>query len=368
MRHILYSAQTKKGRTVFGFIAATSNQNAIQQIEQSGLQQVTLQSDYNFASFREEIDGLSAKEQAKVAQYEISILQNPSLFTTLRAIWRDNFWLTVSGLIMVLLGVWLNWLILICFAPLVMLLFPVLSLYGHSKAAGYNTMLRQYAKGDWPAVLAYCSKHRHTTKFEQLAFDLDIRHASILANQGQLDQGLALIAPWQHKLDDSGMFEMRQASVYWAAGQPEQFLATMQQGFERSDQSASLRLDLALAHARVGDIEVSKTLLQQVDLALLPDYAAAFVHWVHGLVLAEPKSSAAQLKLAQAVSAFMPLANNPAIWPSLAVCIGDFALSIEDQKNVDMQRLLPPIWPILKIHGQADITAQIAQRYAHLLG
>jgi len=302
--------------------------------------------------------GLDATALAELAQFQMRLRSAPGLKTVLTEVARRSIvWLAVDGLLLAY-GLWSGRALVVGVA-LALLLYPFArAAWLHRHADRYQDLVKAFALGDWPRVAALASKLRATgAEVPNLAFDLDVRLASIRARKGDLPGALRDLAPWREKLAASrGLFEARLASVHSAAGDRAGFVRLMGQGYEASGREPARSLDYALAHARYGDAAQAEALLAALDAALLPPQANGFLLWTRGLVALRRGGSDALDLLGQATAEFLQRAANPAVWTALAFCACDHAIALAQAgRKEEARRQLGQVWPIVSAHADKPL-------------
>lgn len=301
--------------------------------------------------------GLDAAALAQLAQFHMRLRSAPGLKTVLSEVARRSAgWLAVDGLLLAY-GLWSGRVLLVAVA-LALLVYPFArAAWLHRHADRYQELVKAFALGDWSRVEALASKLRGTgAKVPNLAFDLDVRMASIRARKGDLPGAVRDLAPWREKLAASrGLFEARLASVHSAAGDRDGFVRLMGQAYEASGREPARSLDYALAHARYGDAAQAEALLAALDAALLPPQAKGFLLWTRGLVAQRSGGSDALDLLGQATAEFLQGAANPAVWTALAFCASDHAIALDQAgRKDDARRQLGQVWPIVSAHADTE--------------
>tara|TARA_B100000745_G_scaffold66256_2_gene39044 strand:- start:6593 stop:7699 length:1107 start_codon:yes stop_codon:yes gene_type:complete len=366
VKKILYSAKDIDGKSLQGFIDAVSNKDALSRLHDKGMTEVVFYDDEVTALQRDDLNGLSNSELEDIAKFELSLREHPGFGHFMLEVFRmSRVFVIVGGSLMIWgMASGRGWMIALGAA--IAMTIPCLSIWNYRHTRHYDQLLRAFARGDWDAVSQQASRLSPVMPSPDMKFDLVVKHATGLAAQGELESAVAEMTAWQHELEapSPGIYEARLANVYFAAGDSERFLALLREAYEKSSHSPTMVLDLALAEARLGDVGKALVVFKQLSLDELPVYGKPFIDWTKGMIaFREHRSNAAELLL-KAVMGFMEYANNPAIWPSWAVCVADYTmLSPASEKN---KALLQPLWPYIRVHAEASTVNNLQEKYPSL--
>lgn len=369
MKKLLYTATKNNGKEVSSYIEANSNKEALESLSDKGFSNIEFQDDVVTAISRSDLDDLSENELEQVAKFEAAIRVKPSFITFILNVFRVNKLLILGGICFLIWGVVDSSSYLITFGLILSLSMPLLSIWNYRVVNRYDKLLRAYATGKTEAVAKLTESLRKHMKQPEMAFDLDIRMASINAHHGDVEKEIEKIEKWRAIIDElsPGMFESRVASIYHLHGSYNKFVEAMRNAFFISSLSPTLVLDLALAEARLGESEKAEILLKKVKPEELPIHGIPFINWVEGAVGCRKGIPEAEDKLKSAISGLLAFGDNPAIWPSLAVCIGDYALCVNSEASrAKSKDLLSTVWDILKFHGERELIAQLVDKYPSL--
>lgn len=220
---------------------------------------------------------------------------------------------------------------------------------GLASAGLYDDLLRAFARGEWEAAEALIDRLEAspaTRDNEQVLHDLVFRRAGLLARTGQLDAAIAMVQPLRDSVHSgNGMFENRLATLYYLADRPEEFLEHIRLGFEASDRSDTQKLDVAFAHARLGDIAQATTLLAGIrrdNLTSLHEGVARVTEGICARRAGDP--ALACERLASGYELLSAFAANPAIWPVVAIAVAHRALALAEAGQVDEARAVLAPW------------------------
>jgi hypothetical protein len=362
MAHLLYSAQDGQGKAVQGFVEAATSLQAREQLLARGLTAVVLHQDPTVSTDAAELAGLSDAEVRELARLRVSAMQRPGVGGLLLDIARGNRWWIAFDVALLAWGLWSSSPWLVAVATVLALLPFIIGLWVYRHGGRYNALLKSFSVGDWDRVEQLAHKLRaFSGKVAHMEFDLDVRLASIQARKGDLAAALVRVETWRPRLADTpGLFEARIASVYAAGEDRVGFVRMMAKAHELASHEPSRILDLALAHARFGDVAVADQLLRSADTSLLPPHVQGFVAWTDGMVRLRQGQPEAVDRLGRAVAAFLKLAGQPAAWTALAFCTCDhaIALSMAGRKD-EARRELAQVWPIVKAHADRALLSML---------
>lgn len=220
---------------------------------------------------------------------------------------------------------------------------------GRRRAGSYEDLLRAFARGEFEAASTLIERLRADRLLagnEQLQADLDFRAASIQARAGDVAGALASVDHHRHTPHgEGGMFESRVASIHYLAGDMPAFIDAMEQCYAAAGGGQVQRLDLAFAHARVGDPARARELLEGVDRRNLSTLHKPVAVAVEGLLARrEDDEDGAALLLTDALAGLSPFAANPAAWPVFGILVGHQALALARSGDHDEARAALEGW------------------------
>jgi hypothetical protein len=201
------------------------------------------------------------------------------------------------------------------------------------RGEAYNDLLRAQARGDVEATRALIERLRADPTLqgnEQLQVDLRFRAAALRAREGDLAGALADVESLRNSPHGAqGMFDSRVASLHYQAGDIDGYLQHMGRAFDASGQAQLQRLDLAFAHARLGDAQRAQELLDGLERRNLSALHNPLATATDGLLAVRRGDTTTGLaQLAEAVAGFAKFAANPAVWPFQGILVGHFALAL----------------------------------------
>ncbi len=369
MKKVLYTATDVRGKEVNGYVEAENNRDAIDLLTKQGYSKIRFHDDISIALDRFDLDDLTDGEIEKIARFEVAVRAKPRLTTFLLEVFRLNKLPILVGLCLFIWGVYISNLYLVIFGLVVSLSMPLLSLWNYRIVGAYDKLLRAYAMGqieDIETLVKYLKKHMTQP---EMAFDLDIRLAVVYASQGILESEIAKLESWRDTLESlsPGMFESRIASVYLLNGESDKYVDLMREAFFKSTKSPTFILDLALAEARLGEVEKGEIVLKLLNAEELPDHGLPFIDWAEAVLEYRKGGFQTEDKFSSAITGFLEFVESPAVWPSLAVCIGDYALSAESVAARERaSNLLTSVWGILAFHGGTKLIDQLTDKYPEL--
>jgi len=360
MAKVLYSGKTPDGKPTQGFVDAGSAHEARDKLQASGLADIVLHQEVGIANVSQQggdLSGLDATALAQLAQLRLRLRAAPGLGTIMKEVARRTaVWSAVDAALL-LYGLASGRPVLAVIAACLLAYPFARATWAHRHADRYQELVKSFALGQWPRVAELAAKLRTVkAKTAQLPFDLDIRLAAIRARQGDLAGALQSVEPWRAKLAGSkGLFQARLASIHSAAGDREGFVRLMAESYEASGGEAPRALDLALAHARFGDVVQARALLDGLDVSLLPPQGNSFLLWARGLVAMRQGGADAAELLGQATAEFLRRAT-PASWTALAFCTCDHAIALSNAgRKDDARRELAHVWPIISAHADKPL-------------
>lgn len=355
MPKLLYSATGADGKPTEGIVEAGSVQALRRQLEAQAMTEVVIYNAPGFAIDESELKGLGPKELRQLARLRLMVMRKPGFMPALLAMVQASWvWLALGAALAAAgaLGgspaaLWLG--LGACLLPF------ALFLWGWRHVGRHNDLLKAFALGEWAEVRRLAkqlSRRRANTVAMNLEFALHQAYADV--RERSLAQGLARMEPWRARVaDQPGLYEMRVAMLYHAAGDWPTFVRLHDEALQFAPGDPTRTVDLALAHARHGDAERAAALLSSVDRSLLPPWGAGFVHWIEGLLQLRRQHATAAATLGLAVGAFLKLADRPLLWTALAFATVDHALALHAAGRGDEARhAVSQVWPIVKAHAQ----------------
>jgi len=352
MARIFFSAHDPAGHTVMDSVDAGNAEQAIASLAARGLANIRLRDVAELIAPRD--DRGSHPPAAPQALLPLRQQPEPSLHTFCAALLRrQRHWialassLLIAGLILARLSVAMLALGVLAFA-----LLPALLQYRH--AICHDRLLRACALGRWKDAAALAGQLAGQVRKPMPAFDLAARAACICAAQGEPDKARAALEPWRERLHAKSptLVDQRLALVNYAAGDYAGFIAASRAAHRAAPADLAVRVDLALAEARVGDLLAALELLAGAHPHKLPASRRPFHDWARGMIALRHGRSEAVAALASATRSLQAHAANPATWPSLAQCSGAYALALAQQGRRDeAEAVLRPVWPVLRVHG-----------------
>lgn len=354
MPKLLYSAKGADGQPTEGFVDADTVQAAREQLEAKGLREVVLYNAPGYAVDETEVAGLGERELRDLAKLRLAVMAKPGLPAALLEMVRhQKVWLGL-GVIVALYGAHADKPVWVWTGLGAVALPFIVMLWQWRHVGRHNQMLKAFALGQWAEVRRLCKlllPRRANTS--SMSFDFVLRLAYCDVRERTLQKALARVQPWRAKLaDQPGLFEMRIATLYHAAGDWPNFIAMHEASLVPLPGDPSRTLDLALAHARHGDVDRAAELFAAIDKSLLPPWGAGFIHWTEGLVQFRRKQTQASTTLGQAVAEFLKLSHQPAVWTALALATADHAIALKDAGLApEARQAMAQVWPIVKAHA-----------------
>lgn len=367
MGKFIFRAQSPKGE-VSGIEEADSAAEAVAQLESRGFTDVRLQNHVISASMPLDTHGLSDDEYARqYLQFESQVGWPVFVRIFLRNNW--SLWL-----ISLAIFAWLYWAGHLVWGALVLLVPILLMAWGAWKyrdALLFNRILEHLAFGRWAQAMTAVETLAKRCKDDSVQLEMAVHEACILARQGDDEGANAIMAIWRPVMELAmpGMFHTLDARVSLAKRDYQAVRDSHRQAAEASGGDAALTLDYALMEARYGSAARSDCLMMDLDIDSLPEHGHAFVPWVRGIIaLRQGRSDDAVADLSQALTGIQTMAENPAVWPTLAMISGDLGvalLQLQDQARA--VQAVVPVWPVLSAHGDPDQLATLREELGEAL-
>ncbi len=367
MAKVLYTAVTQEGKETNGFVEAMSNKEALDQLKERGLHQITLLSDVALGFERTDLDGISESELARIAKFEAQMQKEmgflPYFVETMR-----------SSAIAIAIGAGMAWYgehtgsgLWMAFGVIVSLALPFFSFWNYGVMQRYNALLQAVAFGEWERVKKLSEDLKKQSKNPDLMIEADMRLASYYAHQGDMNEALRVMLPSQEYLEtkSAGMYENKLGELYFHARMYEKSLYEMKKAYEVSGENMMLA-DWALAEARFGDVKVAKECLSRVDEETLPAYGAPFIAFIKGLIAyRQERMAEAKEMLMQALDGFSNFDKNPVVWAPLAMVSAYLALVVSrlgDKERAETF-LSEGIVAITKEHAESVLLEQLKELF-----
>lgn len=365
-KKILYSCTDANNNLKNGYVDAESTTDALNKLTAAGFSNVELHNETTLAENRQDLVGLNEKELARMATLEIKARSGSSAFAVFVESCRNNVGVIVAGLLFTGFGFFSKDNVSIFVGVLLLLYVPVAVWWNRKEYRLYNNILVNFARGEWNKTRKLIKKMKKSMPHPSLAFDLDARNAYIEAINGNIDQAIKIISKWQIRLNNEkpGMYESRLSSIHYANKDYQRSLEYIREARTKCPESDIYTLDLALAEARFGSVENAKKLLNEINTQELPVYGIPFLNWTKGIVALKTGESDAINLLTAAQMNYSAQKNNPVVWPSMALCTGYLALSLQKNgRNNEAAALITPFMPILKVHADDMLLSEINNKF-----
>lgn len=367
MGKFIYRAQSSHGE-VSGIEEADTAAQAVAQLDARELTDIRLQTHVINASQPLHTHGLGEAEYAR--QY--LIFQHQSGWPVfVRMFLRNNWslWLIALGS-----AAMLFWQGNALWAGLVLLVPVLLMAWGAWKyrdALLFNRILGHLAFGRWREALTAVETLGARCKDDNVQLELAVHEACILARQGDAEGADAIMAIWKPIMDQvmPGMSHTLDARVALAGRDYQAVRESHRRAMEAGDGDAALTLDYALMEARYGSAARADCLLLDLDVASLPEHGYAYLPWVQGIIaLRQGHNDDAVHSLSAALQGLQAMAENPAVWPTLAMVSGDLGVALlRRQDPARAAQAVVPVWPVLSTHGEPDQLATLQKGLGELL-
>ena len=362
-KKILFSSVDGDGKPSSGFVEADSNSEALVKLRGMGHAEVQFFGDATMTPAGDQ--ELLAPFDERSARFQIRMRHRPDFAAVLMQSLHNNKLNLLVGIGLLLYGGYFGNPIVTFSGIGILLLVPLVTAWKHRATRRYDRLLANFALGKWAEVIADVDWLRRHEVGSEMAFDLDLREAvARFRLDGDSDAADALEA-WREPFDAEmpGYFESRMASLQHGLGHPDNYLALMREAFFKSSMSPLIIADLALAEARLGDVDKARTLLKNMPVETLPVEGAAFLLWTSGLIAYRSGSSGAR-EFAAALECFAGFGESPALWPAIAVCVGDWASHAADPEWMahGIEEKLRAVWPVLEAQTEAETSARLSRR------
>ena len=365
MKKLLYSGIAHDKNIENGFVEAENNKEALRKLREKGLDGIRLYDDAVTAIQRNDLGRFGDNEIEKVAEFEIKLRNNPGVITFLKQVLRANSLLIGIGVGVLCWAGYAESYIGFIMGLVFVLSMPIWSLWNYRHVKNYNRLQTTIALGQWNDALVLIDKLRNHMQLPEMAFDLAIWEACIVARKHTLDAGLKVVEEWRDVFeeDSPGLFESRIAVIHHSCGDYDGFLKNIREAHFKSPESSLLTLDLALAEARLGSADKASDLLTEVREEELPPHGIPFINWAKGVIAQKKNNLSAKEYLSKAVAEMLTYRENPVIWTSLALCVGVYAIELyncnEEQKAGE---LVDKVWQVLKVHGDEYLLKEINKK------
>ncbi|WP_105189183.1 hypothetical protein [Pseudoalteromonas sp. T1lg48] len=362
-KKVLFTATDAQGNERSGYVDANTNSEAMQKLEENGFTDILLHYDAINCAHRDDLDGLNEQELERIANIELKSMTGMSSGALFAQALKQN-WLFISfGLLGCAWGVYDRSAFFFVLGGIVALIAPVISLKNLITLSQYNKLQEADAFGEYEHALSLIKKLKPKLKAPEMAFDLDVRHASIMAKKGDIEGAFDLLAPWQQEFEamSPGMYESRAAVIYYISGDFESLLGMMRDAYAKSDNNQTILLDLILMEARYGDVNNAQELMSNIELHLLPPIYLPFLDWIEGLIASRNNDPSASKSLSSAVSQMLEYGDNPITLTMLALMTGSYArelLRAGDDEGA--KKVLQKIWPVLKENGDQQTLKELS--------
>lgn len=359
MHDYIVTATDAQGRRSTFARESTSVEHIRMMLEREGYTDIEFHDDELSAKLRSQRpDGRRPRTSTEI-RAEVEMKRTSGSGAVWRRALRANALMLAIIAIVFAIGVWRH-NIIVTLLPLVLLGWWIWRVRtGIGRVDRYQQLLKASAFADLPEMLSQIAAIRATpapTQNPKLGIDLLFREATVHARRGDIDGALALVASTRSEPSYSnGVYESRVSSLYAAAGQDDQWLAMAETACERSGKSQTSLLDLAFAHARVGDPARAAEMLASVEQRNLPKMHAGIHSATEGVLrLRTGNAEAAVASLNSASDALAEFAENPATWPFQGTIAGYLALALARAgRRNDARAVLKPWREIAMAHLDA---------------
>jgi tetratricopeptide (TPR) repeat protein len=369
MGKVLYTAVNHQGKEKSGFIDVQSNKEALSKLKNLGLENIVLHGDAAIGVQREDLNWISEKRLNDIATYEVQQQKGLNFFSYLGEVFKSSIPTTLIGGAIFYYGysdspIWM------AAGVIVASFVPFFSLYSYSTMNDFNNLLKASAFGEWERVQELSKVLKSKNNNIDLTIEADTREAAIFAYKKDMDSAINFILPHREYLSKTtpGMFESKLASLYHMAGKYDKYIENMKKAYEVSKQN-SLRCDWAMAEARLGNLEVARGLIKEIEIESLPSYGMPLMYYTKGVVAyRKGELEYAYEQLSLAYNGFLEYSKNPAVWSALAIIVGMFAIVIHDLNGEqDGSYLLSEAMvDIIKVQADKPLIVELDKRFPKL--
>ena len=320
MGKVLYTAFDEAGKEKSGFVEALNNKEALQYLSESGLQQIELHWDAAFAANRDDLEGISEKELARIAKFEVELHKGVNASSFTKEVLRNNLIPMVIGSAMVLYGMSESSAWWMASGVILSLAIPFFSLWNYNLLQTHAAMYEALSFGEWERVKELAPQLKERAKNPDVSVEADTLLAAYYAHHKDMPRAIKILGEHESYLaTKAGSYENKLGSLYFHAKEYDKSLFHLKQAYVVSKENMMLA-DWALAEVRFGDIQKAKENLSQVDLAQLPPYGIPFIDYIDGVIAyKEGDLSTAKNAFLGAVDGFSAYDKNPAVWAPLAM-------------------------------------------------
>ena len=362
MPNRLYKARDASGADTAGFVDAPDAQAALAILKARGYTGIDMHESPDGAQRRTGRTGLSEEEAARLAAFEVRLRKKPGLATVLGEVARRNrVWIALDCGLLVF-GLATGRVAMAMTGATLLLLTFGWPVWAHRYARYFSRMITAMAIGEWDEATRLLERMRGKQHSPNVADSLHFYEAQIRVRRGE---PLAAVLRDMEALRPRfaatpGHFDARLASVHSAGGDYAGYLACMRRAYEATPQDPSRQLDMALAEARLGDLNSAITLFDALNQETLPVYGRPFIAWVSGLIaLRRGDNALAQSTLMEGVSGFLK-SPSPGALSCLALCSAACALALQRNGHPDAARkMLAQVARILPVYADPLLRAEI---------
>jgi hypothetical protein len=366
MGTVLYTARDKRGREKRGFIEALNNKDALEHLSASGLNQIELHWDAAFASNRDDLEGISEKELAQIAKFELELHKGVSASSFMKEVLRNNLIPMGIGGAMVLYGISDSSAWWVAFGVILSLALPFFSLWNYNLLQTHSAMYKALSFGEWESIKTLAPQLKERAKNPDVSVEADTLLAAYYAHHKDMPTAIQILGEHESYLGDkAGSYENKLGTLYFHAKEYEQSLFYLKQAYVVSKENMMLA-DWALAEARFGDIEKAKENLSQLDLAQLPPYGIPFIDYIKGIIAyKEGDLIRAKNDLLRGITGFSAYDKNPAVWAALAMVNVMLAIVLEEmgERENAYEYLSEGVVKIAQEHAETPLLECLKEKF-----
>ncbi len=370
MSKVLYSGVDESNKEVNGYIEADDNKDAIKKLEKSGLENIKLHGDASLYAGRDYLDGLSERELAYLAKNEIEMQKKPlSFFSYMMEKLSSSFIPIAIGGAITYYGYSNNSYILASFGTIVAFALPFFHVWMYSSMISYENLVKAVNFGEWEEALKLANSLKNNNKIiklDQLEAYVNGVIATKSAKDEDISKALKILENDREFYDKTpGMYHNKIGSIYMSIGDIKNALFHYKQGYIEGKSTVMLS-DWALIEAMVGDKDIAKKNLENIDATQLPIYALGYLDLIDGIIAYREKRFKEAIEiLSKAHQSFSEYSKNPALWSVIALTSAYLALSYDkmNDKESAYSYLSGSILKILKEHAPKGLMSELREHF-----
>jgi len=373
MNKILYSALDVQNNKRYGYIEANSNKEVLLLLNKQDFYEINLYGDALFGTQRKDLDHTNAKEQARIAKHDITMMLNPTLLKHMSFGMknRNNLLFLLLGLVILVIGLFINNTWLITIGSFVSIWIFMNVLLGYVLISDFHELKKAFAYGNWDkAQQKLDTFHNYNENIFPSDFkvQLDKIDAKLLAIKNNPNEALEIVENKYSFLKDISplQYMILIAEIYALNGEYDEYIKKIQEVYLLHPDNAIAILDLSIAEAYFGDKIKVENLLSNMNENELPIYAIPLVDLLKGIIVKDKNNTEALRYFKTSILKMEVFKSMPEILKNLAIAIGYYSVAAyDDNQKEHANNMLENYWDILKIHGHKYLLEEIYIRMPH---